>query len=408
MTGIVIIGAGQAGASLAAKLRATGFEGPLTLIGEEHQPPYQRPPLSKQYLLGEMELERLFLRSDAFYAEQKITLRLGKPVTRLDPAARTVTVGGEVLGYDKLALTTGAVPRSLPADIGGELEGVHTVRTLDGIDAMAHEFRRGARLLVVGGGYIGLEAAAVAAKLGLKVTLIEAAPRILGRVACAETADYFRDLHTRHGVEIREGTGLKRLLGEARVTGAEFTDGTRIEADFVIVGVGIRPETSLAEAAGLAVENGIRCDAQGLTSDPHIWAAGDCASFPGATGRMRLESVGNAIDMGELVAANMLGADRAYDAKPWFWSDQYDVKLQIAGLGTGADRIVGRHDANAEGGGTSHWYYAGDRLLAIDAMNDPRAYMVAKRLIEAGRSPAPGIVADPATDLKALLKAPAQ
>ncbi|MDA3889471.1 MAG: FAD/NAD(P)-binding oxidoreductase [Allgaiera sp.] len=400
MTGIVIIGAGQAGASLAAKLRTLGYDGALTLIGEEPEAPYQRPPLSKQYLLGEMELERLFLRSDSYYAEQKIALRLGKPVTAIDLAAQTVTVGGEVLSYDQLALTTGATPRILPADIGGMLDGVHTVRRLADIDAMQHEFRAGAHLLVVGGGYIGLEAAAVAAKLGLKVTLLEAAPRILGRVACEETADYFRDLHASHGVEIREGVGLKRLKGESRVTGAELSDGSSLSVDFAIVGVGIRPETTLAEAAGLEVDNGICCNAEGRSSDPQVWAAGDCASFPGPSGRMRLESVGNAIDMAELVAENMLGAAKSYVAKPWFWSDQYDVKLQIAGLGAGADRIVKR----ADGAGMSHWYYAGDRLLAIDAMNDPRAYMVAKRLIEAGRSPAPEVVADPATELKALLK----
>lgn len=400
MAGIVIIGAGQAGASLAAKLRALGHDGDLTLIGEEDQAPYQRPPLSKQYLLGEMELERLYLRAHSFYDEQKIALRLGKPVTAIDLGARTVTVGGEALVYDRLALTTGATPRTLPADIGGGLEGVYTVRTLADIDSMQHEFRKRARLLVVGGGYIGLEAAAVAAKLGLKVTLLEAAPRILGRVACEETAAYFRDLHGAHGVQIREGLGLKRLKGEARVTGAELSDGTSIEVDFAIVGVGIRPETTLAETAGLAIDNGIACDAHGRTSDPHVWAAGDCASFPGPAGRMRLESVGNAIDMGDLVAENMLGASKEYTAKPWFWSDQYDVKLQIAGLGAGADRIVKR----ADGDGVSHWYYAGETLLAIDAMNDPRAYMVAKRLIEAGRSPAPDVVADPATELKALLK----
>lgn len=401
MAGIVIIGAGQAGASLAAKLRALGYDGELTLIGEETEAPYQRPPLSKQYLLGEMELERLYLRAQSFYDEQRITLRLGKPVTAIDLADRTVTVGGEAIGYDKLALTTGAVPRLLPADIGGMLDGVYTVRGLADIDAMQHEFRKGARLLVVGGGYIGLEAAAVAAKLGLKVTLVEAAPRILGRVACEETAAYFRALHTRHGVEIREGVGLKRLTGEARVTGAEFSDGSSLTVDFAIVGVGIRPETTLAEASGLEIDNGIACNAEGRTSDPHVWAAGDCASFPGPGGRMRLESVGNAIDMGDLVAENMLDAGKAYTAKPWFWSDQYDVKLQIAGLGGGADRIVRR----ADGDGVSHWYYAGSTLLAIDAMNDPRAYMVAKRLIEAGRSPAPDVVADPATELKSLLKA---
>ncbi len=400
MAGIVIIGAGQAGASVAAKLRALGHTGPVTLIGEETAPPYQRPPLSKGYLLGEMELERLYLRAPSFWADQNVTLRLGTPVTAIDPAAQTVTLGDEVIPYDRLVLATGSSPRRLPSAIGGDLPGVHTVRTLADVDAMAPEFRSGARLLVVGGGYIGLEAAAVAAKLGLTVTLVEMAPRILQRVASPETADYFRKLHQDHGVTILEGVGLDRLSGEGRVSSAKLSDGRELPVDFVIVGAGIAPDTRLAEAAGLAIENGIRTDAKGRTSDPHIWAAGDCASFPYQGGRIRLESVGNAIDQAELVAENILGADRDYSAKPWFWSDQYDVKLQIAGLNTGYDRIITRPD----GAGLSIWYYAGARLLAVDAMNDPRAYMVGKRLIEAGRSPDPALVADPATDLKALMR----
>jgi 3-phenylpropionate/trans-cinnamate dioxygenase ferredoxin reductase subunit len=400
MAGIVIIGAGQAGASVAAKLRALGHTGPVTLIGEETAPPYQRPPLSKGYLLGEMELERLYLRAPSFWADQNVTLRLGIPVTAIDPAAQSVTLGDEVIPYDRLVLTTGSSPRRLPAAIGGDLPGVHTVRTLADVDAMAPEFRSGARLLVVGGGYIGLEAAAVAAKLGLSVTLVEMAPRILQRVASAETADYFRKLHQDHGVTILEGVGLDRLSGDGRVRSAKLSDGRELPVDFVIVGAGITPNTGLAEAAGLALENGIRTDAKGRTSDPHIWAAGDCASFPYQGGRIRLESVGNAIDQAELVAENILGAGKDYSAKPWFWSDQYDVKLQIAGLNTGYDRVITRPD----GAGLSIWYYAGARLLAVDAMNDPRAYMVGKRLIEAGRSPDPALVSDPATDLKALMR----
>ena len=400
MAGIVILGAGQAGASVAAKLRALGHTGPVTLIGEETAPPYQRPPLSKGYLLGEMELERLYLRAPSFWADQNVTLRLGTPVTAIDPAAQSLTLGDEVIPYDRLVLTTGSSPRRLPAAIGGDLPGVHTVRTLADVDAMAPEFRSGARLLVVGGGYIGLEAAAVAAKLGLSVTLVEMAPRILQRVASAETADHFRKLHQDHGVTILEGVGLDRLSGDGRVRTAKLSDRRELPVDFVIVGAGITPNTGLAEAAGLALENGIRTDAKGRTSDPRIWAAGDCASFPYQGGRIRLESVGNAIDQAELVAENILGADRDYSAKPWFWSDQYDVKLQIAGLNTGYDRVITRPD----GAGLSIWYYAGARLLAVDAMNDPRAYMVGKRLIEAGRSPDPALVSDPATDLKALMR----
>ena len=401
MAHFVVVGAGQAGAALVAKLRALGFQGDITLIGEETAPPYQRPPLSKAYLLGEMEEERLWLRSADFYADNRITLRLGEAVTAIDASARTLTVGGEHLSYDELALTTGSVPRRLPAAIGGDLAGVYTVRTLADVDAMRAEFQPGRRVVIVGGGYIGLEAAAVAAKLGLNVTVIEAAPRILQRVAAPETADYFRALHGTHGVTIREGVGLARLAGETRVTAAHLADGSELPCDFVIAGVGILPVTTLAEAAGCAIENGIRTDALGLTSQPHIWSAGDCASFPHGTGRLRLESVGNAIDQAEAVAANMLGAGQPYVAKPWFWSDQYDCKLQIAGLNTGYDHIVTR---KGEGAAVSFWYYGGDTLLAVDAMNDARAYMVGKRLIEMGRSPAPEAVVD-TPDLKVLLKA---
>lgn len=403
MSGIVIIGAGQAGASLAARLRVLDYERPITLIGAEPVAPYQRPPLSKQYLLGEMTVDRLLLRAPEFYDEHGIDLHLGAPVQSIDRAARRVLrEDGTAIGYDQLALTTGAVPHRLPAAIGGGLGGIHTVRTLADVDAMAPEFRPGAKVLVVGGGYIGLEAAAVAAKLGLVVTLVEMAPRILGRVAAAETADFFRALHHAHGVRILEGTGLTRLIGEGRVVAAELGDGQVIATDFVIFGGGVAPQTRLAEAAGLTIDNGIATDAMGRTSDPLIWAAGDCASFPWNGTRIRLESVGNAIDQAESVAANMLGADNPYVARPWFWSDQYDIKLQIAGLSRGHDRIVTRA---GEGGALSFWYYAGEALLAVDALNDSRAYMIGKRLIEAGRSPDPALIADPATDLKPLLRA---
>ncbi len=402
MAHVVIVGAGQAGAACAAKLRALGFAGEVTLIGEEPAPPYQRPPLSKGYLLGEMEEERLWLRSADFYADQGITLRLGAKVEAVDTAARVVTVGGEAVAYDDLVLTTGSVPRRLPAAIGGDLGGVYTVRTLADVDAMRPEFAPGRRLVIVGGGYIGLEAAAVGAKLGLDVTVLEMAPRILQRVAAPETSNHFRTLHKAHGVKILESTGLERLLGDGRVSGVRLSDGRELVADFVIAGVGIVPGTALAEAAGIVIDNGIATDAMGRTSAPYVWAAGDCASFPWKGGRLRLESVGNAIDQAEVVAENILGGSVAYDAKPWFWSDQYDCKLQIAGLNTGYDRIVTR--AGAEGA-VSFWYYRGTDLLAVDAMNDSRAYMVGKRLIEMGKSPDAAVVADPATELKALLKA---
>ena len=401
MTQVVVIGAGQAGAALVARLRSGGFAGGITLIGAEDAPPYQRPPLSKAYLMGEMPAERLWLRNADFYADNQIDLRLGQPVTAINRDAQTVTLGDAALPYDHLVLTTGSVPRRLPAAVGGDLAGVYVVRSLADVDAMKAEFVPGRRLVIVGGGYIGLEAAAVAAKLGLQVTVLEMAPRILQRVASPETSDHFRALHRAKGVVIHESTGLDRLLGEGRVTGARLSDGRELPADFVIAGVGITPGTALAEAAGLMIDNGIATDTHGRTSDPNIWAAGDCASFPWKSGRLRLESVGNAIDQAEAVADNIMGLDKVYHAQPWFWSDQYDCKLQIAGLNTGYDQIVTR---GPEGEAVSFWYFKGETLLAVDAMNDPRAYMVGKRLIEMGRSPDPASLRDPATQLKALLK----
>jgi 3-phenylpropionate/trans-cinnamate dioxygenase ferredoxin reductase subunit len=398
---VVVVGAGQAGSSCVAKLRNSGFEGQITLIGEEPVPPYQRPPLSKAYLLGDMALERMFLRPETFYSENNIELRMSTRVDAINAREQTILIGDETLHYDDLVLTTGSTPNRLPASIGGALDGVFVVRDLADVDAMAARFVEGAKVLIVGGGYIGLEAASVASKLGLQVTLVEMAERILQRVAAPETSDYFRKLHSSHGVDLREGIGLDRLLGEDAVEGARLTDGTELDVDFVIVGVGIAPASGLAIAAELIIENGIKVDAHGRTSDPHIWAAGDCASFPYRDTRIRLESVPNAIDQAEAVAENIMGAAKDYVAKPWFWSDQYDVKLQIAGLNTGYDRVVTRHTGDA----VSFWYYAGATLLAVDAANDPRGYMIGKRLIEAGKSPSPEVIADPETDMKALLKA---
>ncbi|MBU2866175.1 NAD(P)/FAD-dependent oxidoreductase [Pacificibacter marinus] len=405
MSHYIVVGAGQAGQSIVTTLRGQGFDGQITLIGDERAIPYQRPPLSKAYLLGEMELDRLYLRPEAYYADENITLRTSTQVTDIDAAMKTITVTkdgmSETLTYDALALTTGSAPRRLPAKIGGDLDGVYTMRSLADADAIAPEFVAGASVLIVGGGYIGLEAAAVAAKKGLKVTLVEMSERILQRVASKETSDYFRALHEGHGVRILEGIGLNRLTGAGRVSSAELSDGSTLDVDFVIVGVGIIPGTQLAEAAGVVVDNGIKTDLFARTSDPSIYAAGDCASYPENGTQVRLESVGNAIDQGAIAAKNMLGLNVEYAPKPWFWSDQYDVKLQIAGLSAGHDQVVVR-----DGGAMrSHWYYKDGALIAIDAMNDPRGYMVAKRLIESGKSADPSFVADPASDLKALLKA---
>lgn len=397
---IVILGAGQAAASMAARLRMKGHEGTIVIIGAEPVAPYQRPPLSKAYLLKEMGLDRLLLRSDDWWQEQEIELRLGEKATAIDPLARIVTTDRGKVEYDHLALTLGAHPRRLPAATGGDLAGVHVIRELADVDRLAPQMQPDRRMIVIGGGYIGLEAAAVARKLGLTVTLIEAAPRILGRVAAAETAAMIRELHRTHGVEILEDTGIERITGTEAATGVLLKDGRELSADLIVTGIGVMPETSLASDAGLAVENGVAVDSYGRTSDPHIWAAGDCASFPHAHGRTRLESVGNAIDMAEAVAENILGAAQPYHPKPWFWSDQFDAKLQIAGIGVGYDHIVTREGQNSHSG--SVWYFRGEKLLAVDALNDVRAYMIGKRLIEAGRSPAPDAIST-TEDLKALL-----
>ncbi len=400
---VVVIGAGQAGFSAAAKLRALGHEGPLTLVGDEPVAPYQRPPLSKAYVTGDMGPDRLFLRPESFYAEAGIVLQKRRRAVAIDRGASRVSFAdGEVLDYDKLILATGSRPRRLPEAIGGALEGVLYVRTLADANRLRDMLVPPRRLLVVGGGYVGLEAAAVARKLGLEVTLVEAAPRILQRVASGETADYFRELHQSHGVTVLEGMGVKELVGSAgHVTGVVLTNGTEIAADLVIAGIGVDPNDDLARGAGLEVENGIKVDAFCTTSDPDILAAGDCASFPCRGGWIRLESAGNAIDQAEVAASNLMGMPVAYDAKPWFWSDQYDAKLQIAGLSSGYNTIVTRHSND---GSVSFWYLRGEDLLAIDAVNDPRAYMVGKRLIEAGRSVDRFALEAPETDLKALLR----
>ena len=399
----MIIGAGQAGAAMAAKLRALDHKGTITMVGDETAPPYQRPPLSKKYLMGEMEEARLYLRPEEFYAENDIDLRTGVSATAIDRGGRQVMLSdGTTLPYDKLALTTGSRPRMLPKAVGGELRGVYPVRSLKDVDAMASEFKTNARVLIIGGGYIGLEAAAVAAKMGLKVTLIEMAERILQRVACPDTSAYFRNLHAAHGVDIREGIGLTKLTGEARVSGAVLSDGTTLEIDFALVGVGILPNQELAAEAGLTIENGIAVDTTARTSDPEIYACGDVASLPYEGRRIRLESVQNAIDQAEVAAAAMMGEEPVYAPVPWFWSDQFDVKLQIAGLNQGYDQIVVRPGDKPDT--QSVWYFQGDRLLAIDAMNDPRAYMVGKRLLEGGINPTPAAIADTGTELKSLMR----
>jgi 3-phenylpropionate/trans-cinnamate dioxygenase ferredoxin reductase subunit len=399
--GVVIVGAGQAGLACAARLRAGGYAGPVTLIGEEPDAPYQRPPLSKAYLLDRMSPERLALRPPEWYGEQRITLRSGTAVERLDREGRRALLSdGSAIPYAALVLATGAAARPLPAALSRGLTGLHSLRDRADIDLLRPELAEPRRVLVIGGGYIGLEIAAVARGLGHEVDLVEMAPGLLARVACPETAEYLAELHCAQGVRLWLGRGVKGLTGTGRVQGAVLSDGTEIAADLVIAGIGAHPRTELAEAAGLAVDNGIRVDARGRSSDPAIFAAGDCASYALPGGSLRLESVGNAIDTGETVARSILQDGPAYIPRPWFWSDQFGLKLQIAGCARPGDSVQPRHPPEE---GRSHWYFRDGRLVAVDAFNAPRAYQAGRRMIEAGLSPRPEVIGDPAWSLKAIL-----
>jgi 3-phenylpropionate/trans-cinnamate dioxygenase ferredoxin reductase subunit len=400
---LVIVGAGQAGFALAAKLRALKDDRPITLIGSEPCLPYQRPPLSKKYLLGEMEFDRLLFRPESWFTENNVEIRLSTPVEAVNRDQKIVRLfDGSAVAYDQLAFATGATPRRLPSAIGGDLAGVFTVRDKADADALAGEMKAGRRLLIIGGGYIGLEAAAVARKLGLDVTLIEMADRILARVAAPATADAMRAIHAAEGVVIREKTGLNRLIGlDGRVKGAELSDGTVLDVDIVIVGIGVLPNDQLASEAGIETMNGIIVDAHGRTSDPDVFAMGDCAVQDWNGTRVRLESVQNAVDQAEAVAAVLAGGQEPYRPKPWFWSDQYDVKLQIAGFNLGYDETLTRPGARE--GSLSVWYFKEGELIAVDAINDAKAYVTGKKLLDTGRQPVRALLVDPSADLKQML-----
>lgn len=400
---VVIIGAGQAGAQAAASLRVEKFDGAITLIGAETEPPYQRPPLSKAYLQGALEKSRLYLKPVEFYEKHSIDLRLGVRASAIDRAAKTVTLeGGEALSYDKLLIATGAPPRKLKAP-GADLAGIHYLRSMADSDALGPVLKSGERIVIVGAGYIGLEVAAVARKAGLPVTVLEAMERPLQRVAGPEVSAFYADLHRSAGVDLRVGAMVAGFEGEGRVRAAVLKDGETIRCGAVLVGVGAAPETGLAEAAGLKVENGIWVDDHARTEDPAIWAAGDVTNHPSALygRRMRLESVPNAIEQGKAAAVNMAGGDMVYDTVPWFWSDQYDVKLQTAGISEGADARVVRGTPGERK--LAVWYLKEGRLLAVDTMNDPPSFLIGKKLIAAKSTPDPKILADSAADLKSLL-----
>ena len=384
---IVIVGAGHAGVSVAFKLRAYGYTGPVTLVSAEAVLPYQRPPLSKKYITDSIDMERLYLKQRALYDSEQIDLLLECRVEKINRENKCVALdSGELLEYSHLVLALGAAARCLPPEQGGQANNVYTLRTLEDAKRIRGEFVEGRKLLVVGGGYIGLEAAAVARSIGMQVTLIERDRRILGRVASAETAAYFKALHQRQGVAVREGVelaSLERLDG--RVVAVQLGDGTSMETDAVIAGIGVIPETSIARSAGLRVGDGIMVDSVGRTDDKSIYALGDCACFPWRGRRIRLESVQNAVDMADVVAQAIVGRRVSYQSIPWFWSDQYSTKLQIAGLNHGYAQVAVRKTAEDS---MSIWYYDEEhRLIAVDAINDAKAFMTARRWLGDGFSP---------------------
>jgi 3-phenylpropionate/trans-cinnamate dioxygenase ferredoxin reductase subunit len=383
---ILIIGGGQAGAQAIDTLRREGFTGRLVLIGDEPELPYQRPPLSKKYLSGEMAVDRLPFRHRTFYDEHRVDLKLGQPAVRLDAAARVVELkDGETLTYDRLLLCLGAASRQLTCP-GATLAGVHTLRGLADVPAIQAGFKPQARVVVIGGGYIGLETAATCRKMGCDVTVLEMADRIMNRVVAVPVSHYFAAEHRAHGVNILCDMRVVRLEGEKRVERVVCADGSTHAADLVIVGVGAIATTELASQAGLACDNGIVVDEYCRTSDENIYAAGDCTNHPSLRfgRRVRLESVDNAFEQAKTAAINLLGRPLTHDRVPWFWSDQYDNKLLIVGLSQDYDRQVLRGDPASRS--FSVCYLKGQELLAVEAINHSKDYMAARKLI-ADRTP---------------------
>lgn len=378
---IVIVGAGQAGAQAVHSLRAGGFGGRIALVGEEPHPPYQRPPLSKKHLSGEIDDEALHLRPLSFYEQNAIDCHFGKEVEAIDREMRAVLLaGGEQLPYERLIIATGTRPRALPI-AGADLPGVVTLRKISDVEAMRPLLREPGRVAIVGGGYIGLEVAAVARTMGHEVTVIEAQDRVMKRVVSPTVSAWFQQLHADKGVRLMLDTGITGFSGSDRVTGVQLAGGGEVPCDIALVAVGAVPNDELAAACGLATGDGILVDDGALTSDPLVHAAGDCTRFHSALyGRsIRLESVQNAIDQAKAVAASILGQEVHYDPVPWFWSDQYAVKLQIAGLSQDHDEA--RTFGDPASGSFYVAYLGGGRLLAVDSINHPRSHMMARRAI---------------------------
>ena len=402
---LVIVGGGQAAAQAVQSLRQQGFTGAITLLGDEPYPPYQRPPLSKKYFAGELARERLLLRPAAFYAEKRVALELGARVEEIEPAARRVRLrDGRTLAYDRLLLATGSRARALRVP-GVDLSGVHYLRTITDVDAIVAALAPGARVLLVGAGYIGLEVAASARQRGFDVTVLEAADRVMSRTVSAEVSAFYEACHRAAGVAIHCGAGVKAFHGPARVTAVETTDGRKFACDIVIVGIGIDPNVELAASAGLPCGNGIVVDEFARTADPHIVSAGDCTNHPHPLlgRRVRLESVPNAIHQAKVAAATLLGSPTPYSEVPWFWSDQYDLKLQIAGLSAGYDEVVLRGDPAARS--FAAFYLKAGQLLAVDAVNSPREFIAGKKLVASRARIAPDVLRDAKVDLTTIATA---
>lgn len=401
---VVIIGAGHAAGQCAASLRQQGWTGEIYLVGEEAYPPYQRPPLSKAFLAGALTEDRLFLKPDAFYEKEKIDLRLGVRAEAIDRAAKEVRLSdGETLTYAKLVIATGARVKRLPLP-GATLAGVGYLRDIADVQALQAQFSKGARLAIVGAGYIGLEVAAIAAKAGLHVTVLEAADRVMSRVTSAPISEFFEELHRAHAVDIRLGAAIEGFEGAGRVEEIKMSGGERIACDFAVIGVGVAPNDDLAARAGLAVNDGVLVDIHTQTEDPDIFAIGDCTRHPSAYygGLLRLESVHNALEQAKTAAATICGRTAVYDEAPWFWSDQYDVKLQTVGI------CKDRYDTEIMRGDPaekkfSMFYMRSGRLIAVDSVNAPADHMIARKIIAVGGVVDPEFLRDPSTDLKALL-----
>lgn len=394
---MVIVGAGQAGLQIAESLRSEGWEGPIRLLGDEPHPPYHRPPLSKAWLLGEAIEAQVGIRGPEFLERKGIELVTARKVAAIDPAARSLTFGdGETLRWAGLALTTGARPRALPVP-GADLDGVMALRSLDDATALAARLAPGVRVVVIGAGFIGLEVAAAAVKRGCEVTVVEAQARIMARAVPPAISAFHTALHAHHGVRILLETGVTAILGEGGRVRAVATGAGALPADVVVVGIGVVAADELARAAGIVCERGIVVDASSRTSAPGVVAAGDCTVRRLDDGTsQRLESVQNAVEQAKSAAAALMGKDRPFTATPWFWSDQYDVKLQMAGLSAGATATVTRGDPAS--GRFSLWHFAGDRLIAVDTVNLAQEHMAARRILDRGAALSPDDVAAAAFD----------